>query len=102
MRLATNPGFTLNNGELEKCFQTAFGVAEKFFPRWEVEKSRLTEALGQLPEALENVDEEPNGEPEHRQAINHWFAGRQQPTAEQILAVQEFLAKERRRAKKQP
>jgi transcriptional regulator with XRE-family HTH domain len=35
-----------------------------------------------------------------RQAINHWFAGRQQPTAEQILAVQEFLAKQRRRSKK--
>jgi Helix-turn-helix len=26
-----------------------------------------------------------------RQAINHWFAGRQAPTSEQILAVQEFL-----------
>jgi transcriptional regulator with XRE-family HTH domain len=26
-----------------------------------------------------------------RQAITKWFAGRKQPTAEQILAVQEFI-----------
>jgi transcriptional regulator with XRE-family HTH domain len=26
-----------------------------------------------------------------RQAITNWFSGRQQPTAEQVLAVQEFL-----------
>jgi hypothetical protein len=36
-----------------------------------------------------------------RQAINHRFAGRQQPTSEQILAVQEFLAKQKRRSKQQ-
>lgn len=29
------------------------------------------------------------------QAITDWFAGRRQPTAEQILTVQEFLAKQR-------
>ena len=32
-----------------------------------------------------------------RQSITDWFSGRQQPTAEQILEVQEFLAKRRRR-----
>ena len=31
-----------------------------------------------------------------RQAITNWFSGRQQPTSEQILTVQEFLAKQRR------
>jgi transcriptional regulator with XRE-family HTH domain len=32
-----------------------------------------------------------------RQSITDWFSGRQQPTAEQILEVQEFLDKQRRR-----
>jgi transcriptional regulator with XRE-family HTH domain len=32
-----------------------------------------------------------------RQSITDWFSGRQQPTAEQILEVQEFLAKQRKR-----
>jgi Helix-turn-helix len=35
-----------------------------------------------------------------RQALNHWFTGNQNLTAEQILNVQEFLKKQRRRAKK--
>jgi hypothetical protein len=26
-----------------------------------------------------------------RQAVNDWFAGKRQPTAEQVLAIQEFL-----------
>jgi hypothetical protein len=52
MRLATLPDFKLSNGELERIFQTAFGVAEKFFPRWEVEKERLTETLAKAPDAL--------------------------------------------------
>ena len=34
-----------------------------------------------------------------RQAVNDWFSGRRNPTAEQILAVQEFLQKERRSRK---
>jgi hypothetical protein len=41
----------LVNGEIEKVCQHAFSVAEKFFPRWEVEKERLTETLAKLPEA---------------------------------------------------
>jgi transcriptional regulator with XRE-family HTH domain len=32
-----------------------------------------------------------------RQSITDWFSGRQQPTAEQILEIQEFLEKQRRR-----
>jgi hypothetical protein len=32
-----------------------------------------------------------------RGAITHWFAGRQQPTAEQVLEVLEFLKKHRRK-----
>jgi transcriptional regulator with XRE-family HTH domain len=34
-----------------------------------------------------------------RQAITNWLSGRRQPTAEQILAVQEFLKKQRRARK---
>jgi transcriptional regulator with XRE-family HTH domain len=30
-----------------------------------------------------------------RQSITDWFSGQQQPTAEQILEVQEFLAKQK-------
>jgi hypothetical protein len=30
-----------------------------------------------------------------RQAVHDWFAGRRQPTAEQILAIQEFLGERR-------
>jgi hypothetical protein len=33
------------------------------------------------------------------QAITDWFGGRRQPTAEQILVVQEFLAKQKSRRK---
>ena len=33
------------------------------------------------------------------QAITDWFGGRRQPTAEQILVVQEFLAKQGKRRK---
>jgi hypothetical protein len=33
------------------------------------------------------------------QAISDWFGGRRQPTAEQILVVQEFLAKQKSRRK---
>jgi transcriptional regulator with XRE-family HTH domain len=32
-----------------------------------------------------------------RGTITHWFAGRQQPTAEQALEVLEFLDKQRKR-----
>jgi hypothetical protein len=32
------------------------------------------------------------------QTIWNWFSGRQQPTAEQILVVQEFLAKQKKRS----
>ena len=32
-----------------------------------------------------------------RQAINNWFGGRSGPTAEQALAIQEFLAKQKRK-----
>jgi transcriptional regulator with XRE-family HTH domain len=28
-----------------------------------------------------------------KQAVSNWFAGRQEPTAEQLLAIQEYLAK---------
>jgi len=34
-----------------------------------------------------------------RQSITDWFGRRQQPTAEQILVVQEFLAKQRKNRK---
>jgi hypothetical protein len=64
MRIMSNPGFELNNANLEKVFQTAFGVAEKYFPRWEVERERLTETLAKLPEAWGGVAGEPQDEPE--------------------------------------
>jgi hypothetical protein len=50
--------------EPSRIFQTAFGAAEKFFPRWEVEKERLAETLAKLPEAWRNAGQEANGEPE--------------------------------------
>ena len=28
-----------------------------------------------------------------KQAVSNWFAGRQEPTAEQVLAIQEYLEK---------
>jgi len=31
-----------------------------------------------------------------KQTVSNWFAGRQEPTAEQLLAVQEFLEKHRK------
>lgn len=34
-----------------------------------------------------------------RQSVTDWFSGRQQPTAEQILFVQEFLVKRRKKRK---
>jgi len=33
------------------------------------------------------------------QVITNWFAGRQEPTGEQALAVQEFLARQKSRRK---
>jgi DNA-binding transcriptional regulator YiaG len=35
-----------------------------------------------------------------RGAVTHWFAGRQQPTAEQALELLEFLKKQGRHASK--
>jgi DNA-binding transcriptional regulator YdaS (Cro superfamily) len=32
-----------------------------------------------------------------RQSVTDWFSGRQQPTAEQILTIQELLAKQKKR-----
>jgi hypothetical protein len=34
-----------------------------------------------------------------RQAITDWSAGRQGPTGEQVLAIQEFLAEKKRKQK---
>ena len=31
-----------------------------------------------------------------KQAVSNWFAGRQEPTAEQVLAIQEFMANKER------
>jgi len=56
LRLVTIPGFNPVDEEIEKASQHAFSVAEKFFPRLEVEKARLADAASQdsidaLPEA---------------------------------------------------
>lgn len=34
-----------------------------------------------------------------RQAVTDWFAERQEPTGEQVLAIQEFLRKQERKGK---
>jgi len=35
-----------------------------------------------------------------RQAVTHWFGGRQQPSAEQALTILEFLQKQQKRRSK--
>lgn len=74
--------FQATNGELEKCFQHAFAVAEKFFPRWEVEKARIEKAptiAKALEDSLDALPKAPPSRNAPRPRANSQLRGNRRP-----------------------